>query len=46
MQSRLDAVCEEMSKMRRGEEVDIDKLMDTKAQAELLEIWIDSRTQQ
>lgn len=45
VQSRLDSVSEEMAKMQRGEQADIEKLMDTKAQAALLEIWIERRTQ-
>jgi hypothetical protein len=44
VQLRLDTVSEQMRKMRDGEQVDIDALMDSKAQVALLEIDIDRRT--
>ena len=39
VQGRLDTVSEQMRRMRDGGEVDIDLLMDSKAQLALLEIW-------
>jgi hypothetical protein len=44
VQGRLDTVSEQMRRMRDGEVVDIDALMDTKAQLALLEIWREGRT--
>jgi len=37
VQGRLDGVAEQMRRMREGEEVDLDMLMDSKAQLALLE---------
>lgn len=36
VQARLDAVSQEMAKINRGEQANMDVLMDTKAQAALL----------
>lgn len=44
VQGRLDAVSEQMRRMRAGEEVDVDTLMDSKAQLALLEISRERRT--
>jgi hypothetical protein len=43
VQSRLDAVTEQMRRMREGETVDINILMDSKAQLALLEMWRERR---
>lgn len=45
VQGRLDSVQEQMRRMREGEEVDIDALMDSKAQLALLEMWHERRGQ-
>ncbi len=43
VQGRLDTVSEQMRRMRDGEAVDINLLMDSKAQLALLEIWRERR---